>query len=155
MALEIERKFLVNQRKWEQLEKPIGKRYRQGYLLNNKVKTIRIRTTETDAFLTIKGKTNGMSRSEFEYKIPLNEGTELLDAFSESELSKTRYEIHHKDKLWEVDVFHGDNDGLIVAEIELESEDERFELPEWVDKEVTDDPRYYNANLVLSPFKTW
>jgi adenylate cyclase len=155
MALEIERKFLINKNIWESLQKPAGKLYRQGYLLNTRDKTIRIRTTDDDAHLTIKGKTDGMTRSEFEYKIPLTEGNELLDSFSESELSKTRYEIYHKNKLWEVDVFHGDNEGLVVAEIELDSEDESFELPDWVSQEVTNDPRYYNANLTLVPFKRW
>jgi len=155
MAIEIERKFLINQSKWEALEKPIGKLYRQGYLLNGKDKTIRIRTTSTDAFITIKGSTIGMSRSEFEYAIPLPDATELLNSFSEGELSKTRYEIYFKGKLWEVDVFHSDNEGLVVAEIELDSEAESFERPDWIEKEVTNDPRYYNANLILFPFKRW
>jgi adenylate cyclase len=155
MALEIERKYLVDHKKWNELHKPVGKLYRQGYLITDENKTIRIRLTDSDAYLTIKGKTIGATRNEFEYKIPLTDGVQLLDAFSEGELSKTRYEIFYKDKLWEVDVFHNANDGLIVAEIELNSEGEKFELPDWVTKEVTNEPKYYNSNLTLLPFKKW
>lgn len=155
MTLEIERKYLVDHKKWSELAKPVGRLYRQGYLITDENKTIRIRLTHSDAYLTIKGKTKGVTRDEFEYKIPLTDAAQLLDTFSESELSKTRYEIYYKDKLWEVDVFHNANDGLIVAEIELNSEDEKFELPDWVTKDVTDEPKYYNSNLTLLPFKKW
>jgi len=155
MALEIERKYLVDHKKWNELHKPSGKLYRQGYLTTDENKTIRVRLTDSNAHLTIKGKTKGATRNEFEFEIPLSEATQLLDSFTESELSKTRYEIHHKEKVWEVDVFHDANDGLIVAEIELNNEDEHFELPDWVTKEVTDEPKYYNSNLTLLPFKKW
>ncbi|RDC57380.1 CYTH domain-containing protein [Pedobacter chinensis] len=155
MGKEIERKFLINQTEWNQLEKPVGKHFRQGYLLTHPNKTIRVRITETNAWLTIKGISKGTSRLEYEYEIPLSEGAELLDTFAESELEKIRYEISHKGNLWEVDVFSGGNEGLIVAEIELASEDESFELPNWVDTEVTTDSRYYNSNLTISPFKNW
>ncbi|WP_293312095.1 CYTH domain-containing protein [Pedobacter sp. UBA5917] len=155
MGKEIERKFLIDQTKWDNLNKPVGKLLRQGYLLTDKDKTIRVRATETKGFLTIKGQTIGASRLEYEYEIPVTEATELLDNFSVSELSKTRYEIEFSGKLWEVDVFSDDNKGLIVAEIELESEDETFDLPDWVAKEVTEEEKYYNSNLTVKPFKNW
>ncbi|SDH66841.1 CYTH domain-containing protein [Pedobacter terrae] len=155
MGKEIERKFLIDQQKWDNLTKPEGKLLRQGYLLSDKDKTIRVRATETKGFLTIKGQTIGATRLEYEYEIPVVEATELLDNFSVSELSKTRYEIQFNGKLWEVDVFSGDNAGLIVAEIELESEEETFDLPDWIDKEVTEEERYYNSNLTVRPFKDW
>ena len=155
MALEIERKYLIDNKKWSRIDKQAGKLYRQGYLLTDKNKTIRVRITDSDAYLTIKGKTNGATRDEFEYKIPFTDARQLLDTFSESELTKTRYEIHDKNNLWEVDVFHDANEGLIVAEIELKSQDQEFDLPDWVTQEVTNDPKYYNSNLTLFPFKKW
>ncbi|QDW27983.1 CYTH domain-containing protein [Pedobacter sp. KBS0701] len=155
MGKEIERKFLIDQPKWDNLDKPEGKLFRQGYLLTDKDKTIRVRTTETKGFLTIKGQTIGATRLEYEYEIPVDEATELLDNFAVSELSKIRYEITFNGKLWEVDVFLGDNKGLIVAEIELGSEDETFDLPDWIGKEVTEEEKYYNSNLTVKPFKDW
>ncbi len=155
MGKEIERKFLINQQKWDSLIKPAGKQFRQGYLLTDKDKTVRVRATETKGFLTIKGQTVGSSRLEYEYEIPLSEAVELLDHFSQSELSKTRYEIVFEGKIWEVDVFSGRNEGLIVAEIELESETETFSLPDWVSHEVTEEEKYYNSNLTISPYKDW
>ncbi|MFT3949416.1 MAG: CYTH domain-containing protein [Agriterribacter sp.] len=155
MPIEIERKFLINHDKWNALPKPQGKLYRQGYLLNDIHKTIRIRLSNKTAFITIKGKTTGATRSEFEYNIPLTDAKQLLDNFSNNEISKTRYNISYKDKLWEVDVFHGENEGLIVAEIELQSEDEPFDIPDWITEEVTHDPKYYNANLAVLPYKHW
>ncbi|KRT16971.1 adenylate cyclase [Pedobacter ginsenosidimutans] len=155
MGKEIERKFLIDHQQWANLSKPEGKLFRQGYLLTDKDKTIRVRATETKGFLTIKGQTIGATRMEYEYEIPVTEATELLDNFSLSELSKTRYEIPFGGKLWEVDVFLGDNKGLIVAEIELDSEDEIFDLPDWVSREVTEEEKYYNSNLTVTPFKDW
>jgi len=155
MGKEIERKFLIDQQKWDDLVKPEGRLLRQGYLLTDKAKTIRVRATESKGFLTIKGQTIGATRLEYEYEIPLSEATELLDSFAVSELSKTRYEIEFNGKLWEVDVFTGDNEGLIVAEIELESENEIFDLPDWIGKEVTTEEKYYNSNLTVRPFKDW
>ena len=155
MGKEIERKFLIDHQKWDNLSKPAGKLFRQGYLLSDKDKTVRVRATETKGFLTIKGQTIGATRMEYEYEIPVAEATELLDNFALSELSKTRYEITVNDKVWEIDVFLGDNKGLIVAEIELESEDEIFDLPDWVSKEVTEEEKYYNSNLTVKPFKDW
>jgi adenylate cyclase len=155
MGKEIERKFLINYEKWLKAEKPSGQLYRQGYLLTDPQKTIRVRLTETSGFLTIKGLSVGATRLEYEYEIPFSEAAELLDNFSISELSKRRYKINFRDKIWEIDEFLGDNNGLIIAEIELKSEEERFELPEWIGKEVTGEEKYYNSNLTISPYKNW
>ncbi|MBA4853071.1 CYTH domain-containing protein [Emticicia sp. BO119] len=155
MAIEIERKYLINQNKWDNFPKPEGQLFRQGYILKDPEKTIRVRVTDTTAYLTIKGASIGATRTEFEYEIPKEEGIELLDNFAVSELSKIRYKIPHINKLWEVDVFLGNNKGLIVAEIELDSEEEYFELPEWISIEVTGDNKYYNSNLSANPFKNW
>lgn len=155
MGKEIERKFLVKHPLWEALNKPNGQPLRQGYLLTDPNRSIRVRISDTAGFLTIKGLTTGATRSEFEYAIPLEEGVELLDQFAEVELSKIRYEIVFEGKTWEVDVFLGDNLGLIVAEIELDSETEAFGIPDWIAEEVTEDARYYNVNLTLNPYKNW
>ena len=155
MGKEIERKYLVKQDKWQQIAKPAGQLYRQGYLLTDPNKTIRVRLTSTKGFLTIKGVSVGATRLEYEYEIPMNEARELLDNFSISELSKTRYKIKFENKIWEVDEFLGANAGLIIAEIELNSEDESFDIPSWVDKEVTGDEKYYNSNLTIFPYKDW
>ena len=155
MGIEIERKFLVKQEIWAQLEKPDGEFYRQGYLLTDPTKTIRVRQTSEKGFLTIKGISVGASRAEFEYEIPHGEAKELLDQFSVSELSKIRYKILFENKLWEVDEFLGENEGLMVAEIELQSEDETFCIPDWIGQEVTGEEKYYNSNLTLLPFKNW
>lgn len=155
MGQEIERKYLVDQSKWQQIDKPAGQLYRQGYLLTDPTKTIRVRQTINKGFLTIKGLSIGATRPEYEYEIPLEEAKELLDNFSISELSKIRYKILLDKKVWEVDEFLGDNKGLIVAEIELISEDENFSVPNWIDKEVTGQEKYYNSNLTIEPYKTW
>ena len=155
MGIEIERKFLVNGGKWKLFAKPAGHHYRQGYLLTDPLKTIRVRLTSSNGFLTIKGLSVGATRSEFEYEIPFDEAKELLDNFSTSELQKIRYKILFDDKIWEVDEFLGDNAGLIVAEIELSSEDEIFSTPDWVYKEVTGDEKYYNSNLTTNPYNSW
>lgn len=158
MGVEIERKFLVDHDKWEKLSKPAGTHYRQGYIVADSGRTVRIRVSDTKAFLNLKSRSgsSNMSRSEYEYEIPLAEGLEILDKFvTNGGTEKIRYNIHFAGKLWEVDVFSGDNKGLIVAEIELESEDEQFEKPEWVTIEVTDNGRYTNAALSKHPFKNW
>ena len=155
MPKEIERKFLIDIEKWNNAEKPAGNHFRQGYLVTDPQKTIRVRLTDSKGFLTIKGITEGATRAEYEYAIPASDAKELLDNFSVSELSKIRYNIEFKNKTWEVDEFLGDNKGLFIAEIELESEDEVVEMPNWVTKEVTGDIRYYNANLTINPYKNW
>lgn len=155
MGQEIERKYLVDHSKWQQLEKPAGQLYRQGYLLTDPNKTIRVRQTTDKGFLTIKGLSICATRPEYEYEIPFDEAKELLDNFSTSELSKLRYKIMLDNKVWEVDEFLGDNIGLIVAEIELISEEESFSIPKWIDKEVTGQEKYYNSNLTIEPYKNW
>jgi adenylate cyclase len=146
--MEIERKFLVKKQLWEAFEKPSPNRIVQAYLLNSAEKTVRIRIKGTKGYLTIKGPTHGISRAEFEYEIPLIDAEELISTFAEKVIEKFRYEISFKNHLWEVDVFTGKLDGLFLAEIELNSEEEHFELPEWVGEEVSTDPNYYNSNLI-------
>jgi CYTH domain-containing protein len=155
MAVEIERKFLVDHEKWQQLAKPDAMHFRQGYIFSDEKKTIRVRVTDTEAYITIKGSTAGFSRSEFEYTIPKADGVQLLDSFAASELEKYRYCITYAGKLWEVDEFLGNNQGLLMAEIELDSENEEFDLPPWATTEVTGDKRYYNSYLSSNPFKSW
>jgi adenylate cyclase len=155
MGVEIERKFLVDHQKWSEFNKPEGKLYQQGYLVNEKYKTVRIRIAGNHAFVTIKGATEGFTRKEFEYEIPLEDGRELMKSFDLKGPSKTRYRIPVGGKVWEIDVFSGENEGLIVAEIELKSENETFEKPDFLLEEVTDDARYYNSNMALHPYKTW
>lgn len=155
MPQEIERKYLVNHAKWATVHKPPGEFLRQGYILNSAAKTIRVRVSDTGSHLTVKGPNVGATRPEFEYPIPTEEAKELLDLFADSDLSKIRYTITFENRVWEVDEFLGENEGLIVAEIELTREDEIFELPDWISLEVTNDERYYNSNLSTKPFKRW
>lgn len=155
MPTEIERKFLVDRTEWEQVKKPEGKLYKQGYILSEEKRTVRIRVTDTAAYITLKGASTGISRSEYEYSIPVNEGIEILQNFATSSIEKIRYNINHSGHLWEVDVFSGVNQGLIVAEIELNSEDEAFEKPDWIGEEVSQDGRYTNASLSVYPYNNW
>jgi len=155
MNIEIERKFLVNKKRWASLVKPLGIKCRQTYLSSNPDKVVRIRTLGEKGFITIKGKQKGLSRAEFEYEIPIEDANEMIDLFGTNIIDKTRYNIQYKNMLWEVDVFENSNNGLIVAEIELNHEDESFEKPEWIDKEVSNEIKYYNSNLHKNPFKTW
>jgi adenylate cyclase len=155
MGIEIERKFLVDHKQWERLAKPAGIKMQQGYIVDEIDRTVRLRITNEQAYLTFKSGTTGISRKEYEYEIPVKEATELFEQFVKTRLEKTRYCIDYKNKVWEVDVFAGDNEGLIVAEIELDSEDEQFELPPWASKEVSGEARYFNSSLSAHPFKTW
>jgi hypothetical protein len=156
MPFEIERKYLVKHDLWEALVKPQGEYYRQGYIVNEIAKTVRVRATETHGFITIKGKTdNPAMKPEYEYEIPKTEAIELLDVFTKNNIEKTRYKIDYQGKIWEIDIFHGDNKGLIVAEIELNSIEESYQIPAWIDREVTYEDRYFNANLSKNPFKNW
>jgi len=155
MGKEIERKYLVDHEKWDKVDKPAGQLYRQGYLLTDPQKTIRVRLAGAKGYLTIKGLSVGATRLEYEYEIPLEEAKELLDNFSVAELSKTRYKINFNNKVWEIDEFLNENSGLIIAEIELQSENEVFDIPEWVEKEVTGEEKYYNSNLTIKPYKNW
>jgi len=155
MPLEIERKFLVDKEKWNALSKPDGVPFRQSYMLRNEDKAIRIRLTPTHGFLTIKGNNKGATRDEFEYEIPLNDARQLMENYCEGEVAKLRYFIEYEGKMWEVDVFLGKNEGLIVAEIELKDESETFIKPDWIADEVTYDARYLNSNLSLTPYMEW
>jgi CYTH domain-containing protein len=146
--MEIERKFLIHRQLWDAVIKPSPKKIVQAYLVSTAEKTIRIRIKGDKGFITIKGPTKGISRSEFEYEIPLIDAEALISQFAEKVINKERYEIYFDEKLWEIDVFHGKLEGLILAEIELESEDETFSVPEWIGKEVSHDVEYYNARLV-------
>ncbi len=154
MAKEIERKFLVTGEDWRAMAQ--GTRYRQGYLSTVKERTVRVRTIDDKGFLTVKGVSLGATRSEYEYEIPAADADEMLDDLCEKPIiEKNRYKIPIGDVTWEVDEFLGVNDGLIVAEVELRSEDQSFPKPDWIGDEVTGDPRYFNANLIARPFSTW
>jgi len=154
MALEIERKYLIDLERIGTLEN--GIRIKQGYLSINKDAVVRVRVKNDKAYLTIKGSNSGIARLEFEYEIPLNEANEMLEKLCQKPvIDKTRYIINHENHTWEVDVFYGDNQGLVVAEVELSSEDEFINLPSWVKEEVSHDDRYFNSNLMKLPFKDW
>ena len=154
MAKEIERKYLINQDAWKPRDG--GIHFKQGYLNAQKERVVRVRIEGDKAKLTIKGVTTGVTRSEFEYAIPVEDASILLDNLCEQPLiDKHRHKEVHGGKTWEIDVFHGLNEGLVVAEIELGSEDEAFELPAWAVKEVSSDPRYFNSNLLKNPFSSW
>ena len=154
MGQEIERKFLVKTDSWRGQDQ--GKRYRQGYLSTVKERTVRVRTAGEKGFLTIKGVTVGASRPEYEYESPASDANQILDQLCQQPLiEKTRYRISYAGLVWEVDEFEGENRGLITAEVELKDEKQVVSFPEWVGREVTADPRYFNANLVAKPFTTW
>ena len=154
MGKEIERKFLVTGTEYRNLAQ--GVYYRQGYLNTDALHTVRVRTIGNKGYFTIKGKNDGISRLEYEYEIPVAEANELLDKLCIRPLiEKTRYKIPFAGHVWEVDEFAGENEGLVVAEIELPTEDAPFDKPAWIGQEVSLDPRYYNSNLSLHPFKNW
>jgi Uncharacterized protein conserved in bacteria len=154
MGKEIERKFLVKGDAWRSLAQ--GTMYRQGYLNSVKERTVRVRTVGDKAFLTIKGITVGATRAEYEYEIPFADCNALLDDLAEKPfIEKKRYKIPFEGLVWEVDEFFGDNQGLIVAEVELQSEDQQIPKPAWVGDEVSGDPRYFNSNLIKTPFTKW
>ncbi len=152
MPEEIERKYLVDHSKWQAVPKPDGNPFLQCYILADPAKSIRVRITGSACFLTIKGQTNGISRSEYEYEIPREDAEELCANFSVAQIEKVRYKIMYKNKLWEVDVFSGANEGLILAEIELGDINELYEIPGWIAKEVSLDERYFNVNLAQNPY---
>ncbi len=154
MALEIERKFLLNNTNWRS-EVQHSFSIQQGYLNTHPERTIRIRVKGEQAFLTIKGKTNKFTRKEFEYPLPFEDGKELLYLCEQPLIEKTRHVIRRNDLCWEIDEFQGANTGLVIAEVELKYENQRIELPEWIGEEVSDDERYYNSNLVARPFVEW
>lgn len=157
MGIEIERKFLVDHDAWDALSKPAGVQYKQGYILSDETRTVRVRVTEHHGYITLKGPSgvNRMSRAEYEYEIPIAEAEQILAGFTTNGTQKIRYRIPAGNFTWEVDVFSGDNNGLIVAEIELTSEEDEFEIPAWITEEVTADGRYANSSLAIHPFKHW
>ncbi|MEX2483705.1 MAG: CYTH domain-containing protein [Brumimicrobium sp.] len=148
MGVEIERKFLVDKTEWEKLKPETGEHIIQGYLQKSPEKTVRIRVKENQGFITVKGKTTGISRKEFEYKIPAEEAREMIESFCTTYIDKVRYKIVLDDFTWEVDEFKSPNSGLILAEVELPHEDTQVILPSWVTKEVSHDPQYFNANMI-------
>lgn len=155
MPIEIERKFLIASDDWRD-HVTRSNRIRQGYLGKIDRASVRIRQQGEKANINIKSATLGMRRMEYEYEIPLDEALEMLDELcARPQIDKTRYYVEHQGHTWEIDEFYGDNQGLLVAEVELDSEDESFEKPGWLGEEVTSDPRYYNVNLVKHPFCDW
>ncbi len=154
MANEIERKFLVRPRNWSELGP--GLVIRQGYLSTDNERTVRVRIYGDRGYITIKGITAGISRKEYEYEIPRTDADELLDRLCHRPLvEKTRFRIPFGGHTFEVDEFTGDNRGLTVAEVELKAPGETVALPDWIDREVSGDPRYFNSNLVRHPYSSW
>ena len=151
MGIEIERKFLVEGDAWKAVAGE-GLACRQGYLDSGKGTTVRVRIIGERAYLTIKGATSGITRSEFEYEIPVPDAESLLALCDGQEVEKTRHFVEYGGMTWELDVFSGRNEGLVMAEIELEAEGQSFELPPWVGVEVSADPRYRNGHLARHPF---
>lgn len=155
MATEIERKFLVVDDSWK--EQVIEQTAMvQGYLVAGADLSVRVRIKGDRSFLTVKGRTEGIERSEFEYAIPVDDARAMLEQFAQGPIiDKVRSVVDVAGMLWEVDVFAGDNQGLVMAEVELASADQEVQLPDWAGLEVSDDPRYYNVNLVTNPFRNW
>lgn len=155
MATEIERKFLVKGDTWRD-DVTASEVYRQGYLANNSSCSVRVRISDDQAYLNIKSAQLGIFRTEYEYAVPMADAGEMLDNLCVSAVvEKTRYFIPDGEHTWEIDVFSGDNTGLIVAEIELSRGDEPFNRPQWLGEEVSHDPRYYNVYLAEHPYKSW
>lgn len=154
MATEIERKYLVLDETWR--SRAVGMVFRQGYLSTVKERTVRVRVVGHLGYLTVKGLTVGSVRTEFEYEVPIADAEQMLDELCEQPLiEKTRYVIEENGLTWEIDEFAGANEGLIVAEVELGDESQQVDPPDWVGEEVTDDARYFNANLIAHPFSEW
>lgn len=155
MATEIERKFLLKDTSWKDVVNE-GTAYSQGYLVGSKHASVRVRIQGEKAFINIKSATLDITRQEYEYEIPLEDARELLDSLCEKPLiSKTRYLVPQGKHTWEIDVFSGENEGLVVAEIELSDADETFDKPGWLGEEVSGDVRYYNVNLGKHPYRDW
>ncbi len=155
MGIEIERKFLVNSNAWQK-QADAGTSMQQGYLSSSLQSSVRIRVAGERAFLNIKSATTLIRRLEYDYPIPLDDAREILEQVCQGRLlEKTRYRLPAGRHTWEIDVFSGANQGLVVAEIELADENEAFPHPDWLGEEVSDDPRYLNMNLVEHPYNTW
>ncbi len=163
MGTEIERKFLLKDNAWRTGPdgQPVpGTLYRQGYLSSVPGRTVRVRLVSgadgAKGYFTVKGPVSGLVRSEYEYAIPAADAAEMLDTLCERPLiEKTRHKIADGAVVWEIDEFHGENAGLIVAEVELTSAEQRFDAPAWLGREVSDDVRYFNSRLVMNPYSTW
>lgn len=154
MGREIERKFLVQNKSYKLLSK--GILYKQGYLCSEPVHVVRVRTIDDKGFITVKGKTVGATRMEYEYEIPFDDAAEMLKNLCEEPLiEKIRYKYEFMGFTWEIDEFLGENEGLVVAEVELQNEGAKFLKPGWIGEEVTFDPRYYNSNLIKKPYMKW
>ncbi len=154
MGIEIEKKYLVDLSKLPDLTE--GTRIKQGYISTSIHSVVRIRYTDDASYVTIKGATEGISRLEFEYLIPNKDADEMLKELCSSPvIDKTRYKVKHSKHTWEVDRFHGLNDGLVIAEVELNDESEAVDLPDWVTSEVSGDGKYSNSNLYTRPFSSW
>jgi len=154
LAHEIERKFLIVNEEWR--KHTTGILYRQGYLSTAPERTVRVRVIGDKAYFTVKGITKGLTRMEFEYEIPVADANQMLDTLCEQPIiEKLRYELDFANLTWEIDEYLGENHGLLIAELELDHEQQVFSLPSWVGIEVSDDPKYYNANLVANPFSKW
>lgn len=155
MAMEIERKFLVINDDWKK-ENPSGYLYLQGYFSTDSSPVIRIRISDGKGWITIKKRKGNWARLEYEYEIPLCEATEMMDELCRKPLiEKIRYKIFYETRTWEIDVFSGENQGLVVAEIELCDEGDVFAKPPWLGEEITHDPRYLNVNLASHPYCRW
>lgn len=153
MPTEIERKFLLKPGQWHPATS--GRRMTQGYLSRDPDRTVRVRVVGDEAFMTVKSRRTGISRTEIEFPIALEHARDLLTLCHQPLIDKTRHEVMHEGMLWEVDVFHGANEGLIVAEIELPAEDTAFAVPDWIGEEVSHDMRYTNSRLSAVPFSEW
>lgn len=157
MAVEIEKRYLVNKEKIKDiLGKYSSENISQGYFLesDSEFKTVRVRTKGDKAFLTLKAGEEVFKRKEFEYKIPFEDAIDILN-LSTNKIQKERFEVNYENNIWEIDVFTGDNDGLIIAEIELNDENQVFAIPDWITEDITEDTRYLNVNLSKKPFKQW
>jgi adenylate cyclase len=153
--LEIERKFLIVSDAWRGQVEGSPKRLSQGYLCSDAAKSVRVRIAGDRATLTVKGSREGISRLELQYDIPVLDAEFMLALCERPLIDKTRYIVRHDGMKWEVDIFHAENDGLMVAEVELEREDQPVSLPEWVGQEVSLEARYYNSCLARAPYSTW
>jgi len=153
MGIEIERKFLVVGEDWKRGGTP--QFLSQGYLNRDKQRTVRVRIAGDAAWLTIKGESKGATRAEFEYAVPVADAQQLLALCEGPRVEKNRWRMPHGGLVWEVDEFLGENAGLVVAEVELSSEDQAFDKPAWAGAEVTDDPRYFNSSLAAKPYSSW
>jgi adenylate cyclase len=151
--VEIERKYLVDTKKW----KPFGEgaKIKQGYLMADNQKNVRVRIKGDKAYLTIKGQPEGIKRTELEYEIPLKDAKVMLKMIDGFPVEKTRYKEKFGDFTWEIDVFEGENEGLVLAEVELESENDTPQLPDWITEEVSENEKYFNYYLSKNPFSTW